>query len=130
MKRFGWNGHFIRRWHIEAFSIIIGAASHIFWDSFTHGQYKIFQHPSTMVGAIIIFYAVYKMPKDGGAVDTFNKKYWIIFSLLSALILSICFLCGLRIERIGSVVVSAISACLISITVTSLLWRYRSRLQK
>jgi hypothetical protein len=125
MKQFDWNSHFIKRWYVEVVSIIIGAGSHIFWDSFTHGQYKIFQHPSTLVGAIIIFYVIYKIPKDEGAVGKINKKYWITFSLLFILIMSICFLCGLRIklERIGSVVVSAISACLISVTLASLLYR-------
>ena len=33
---FDWNGHFRRNWFVVTISILSGAASHIFWDSFTH----------------------------------------------------------------------------------------------
>ncbi len=35
-KKFDWNYYFTRNWFVVIISIIIGAASHIFWDSFTH----------------------------------------------------------------------------------------------
>ena len=35
-RQFDWNDHFKRKWFVVAISILIGAASHIFWDSFTH----------------------------------------------------------------------------------------------
>jgi len=125
VKQFNWNRHFAKRWFIEIASIVVGAFSHIFWDSFTHGQYKMFQHPSTAIGAIIICYAICKMPKDESVAGKISKKYWIIFLFLAALIMSIRFFTGLQFSFavIGSIVVSAITACLISITVTSVILR-------
>jgi hypothetical protein len=127
IKQFNWNRHFAKRWFITAPSVAAGAWSHIFWDSFTHGQYKIYQHPSTVIGAVIILFAILKIPKNNEATGKISIKYWAFFTFLTALILFICALYGLRprLEQIGRVVTSTISASLISITLTSLVWKYR-----
>ena len=127
IKQFNWDRQFIEHWFVEMVSIIVGACSHILWDSFTHGQYKIYQHPSTAVGAIIICYVIYKIPKNKETVGKIDKKYWIIFILLVVIILFIRFLTGLQIhfEQIGKIIVSTISACLISIAITSFIYRPR-----
>jgi hypothetical protein len=36
LKSFDWNSTFRKTWPIVILSIIIGSASHIFWDDFTH----------------------------------------------------------------------------------------------
>ena len=81
-RKFDWNSHFKKNWLVVIISIFIGAVSHIFWDSFTHDHgyfvqtipnlantvniftlkipiLKILQHSSTLVGGLVIFFAIY-----------------------------------------------------------------------
>ena len=141
---FDWNRHFKRNWFIVVISIIIGAASHILWDSFTHehGYFvqtiptlknsvnlfdkqipilKILQHLSTIIGGLIIAFAVYKLPIEMTEGEDVNLKYWTIFAGLTLIIIVIRFLCGLEMKQYGNVIVTAISAALISLTLTSLI---------
>jgi hypothetical protein len=133
IKQFDWNKYFAKYWIIVIISILAGAASHVLWDSFTHGQYTANQHPSTLVGAAAIFFAVYKIPKDkdSGISGKISVKYWMSFIILAAVILSIYLLTVLPFERsvtyIGKVIVSGISAGLFSITAISLLWKIKKR---
>jgi len=143
-KNFDWNSYFKSRWAVVAISILIGAVSHIFWDSFTHehgyfvraiptlsntvglfgGQIpilKILQHLSTIIGGLIIAFAVYRLPvhkTDGKSVDL---KYWVILAGLAFIIIMIRFLCGLGIRQYGNVIATGISATLISLVLTSVL---------
>jgi hypothetical protein len=133
MKQIDWNKYFTKHWIVVIISILIGAASHVFWDSFTHGRYSANQHPSTLIGAVIICFAVYKMPKGGGVSGGVSLKYWLSFLILAALIFFVRFFTGLlpaeySVVYLGKVIVNGISACLLSIAAVSLIWR--RRLQK
>ncbi|WP_299985127.1 DUF4184 family protein [uncultured Pontibacter sp.] len=80
-----WITYLKERWFVFATSVIIGAASHIFWDSFTHetgyfasrlplltsmvhvmGQEimlcRIIQHSSTLVGGFLILLYTWRQP--------------------------------------------------------------------
>src|SRR5690242_10647193 len=35
---FDWSAYFWRRWSIVVMSVLVGAASHLFWDGFTHAH--------------------------------------------------------------------------------------------
>lgn len=141
-NQFDWNGYFKRNWFIVIVSIIIGAASHIFWDSFTHESgyfvqaiptltntvdlfgtqlpiFKIIQHSSTVIGGLVIIFAILKMPANKDVSERFNIKYWIILTVLTLTIISIRFLCGLDYKLYGQVMVTGISAGLISLILTS-----------
>ncbi|WP_317235948.1 DUF4184 family protein [Niabella hibiscisoli] len=143
-RQFDWNGHFKRNWFVIAISILIGAASHILWDSFTHehGYFvqtiptltntvelfgrqipilKILQHSSTIVGGLVIAFAVYKLPTDKTESENVNLKYWTIFAGLALTIIATRILCGLDIRQYGNVIVTSISATLISLILTSLI---------
>lgn len=145
-KQFDWNKHFKRNWLIVTTSILIGAASHIFWDSFTHdngyfvqtipalqssfdflgGQIpilKILQHSSTLLGGLVIAFSIYKLPANKTENENVNWKYWAIVAGLTLTIISIRLLSGLYIIQYGNVIVTAISAGLISLTITPLLTR-------
>ena len=86
-------------------SILIGAASHIFWDSFTHDHgyfvqtipalqnsvdflgrqipmLKILQHGSTLLGGLVIAFAIYKLPTNKTEKENINLKYWTILPRL------------------------------------------------
>lgn len=149
-RQFYWNAHFKKNWFIVIISILIGAASHIFWDSFTHSHgyfveaipaltksvdlfgrqvqnLKILQHSSTIIGGLVIAFAIYKLPSDKSENDDVSFKYWIIFAILSLTIIALRLLSGLGMNQYGNVIVTAICAGLISITLTPLLTRERKK---
>lgn len=140
-KRFNWNRHFKENWWIVIISILVGAASHLFWDSFTHSNgyfvqtipaltntvdllgkqvpiLKILQHSSTLIGGLLIAYAVYKLPTDTNVNERINPKYWTIFFSLTLAIILIRLFSGLELKQYGNVIVTTISAGLISLTLT------------
>jgi hypothetical protein len=147
-RQFDWNEHFKRNWFVVTISILIGAASHIFWDSFTHdhgyfvqtipalqnsvdflgGQIpvlKILQHSSTLIGGLVIAFAIYKLPTSKAEKENINLKYWTILAGLILTVIAIRLLSGLELKQYGNVIVTAISAGLISITLTPWLTRTR-----
>jgi hypothetical protein len=143
-KNFDWSRHFKQNWLVVTISILIGAASHIFWDSFTHdhgyfvqtipalqnsvdflgGQIpilKILQHSSTLLGGLVIGFAIYKLPTYKTENENINLNYWAIFAGLTLAIISIRLLSGLDFKQYGNVIVTAISAALISLVLTPII---------
>lgn len=142
-SKFNWNTYFKSNWIIVIISTTIGIASHLFWDSFTHDHgyfvihiselkhsvylfnkeipvLKIAQHLSSFIGAIIILFAFSKLPKENITTTPTNKSYWIYIILFSILIITIRFLNGLNFKAYGNIIVSIISALLISLILTPL----------
>lgn len=140
-KQFNWNLQFKKNWFVVSISILIGAASHIFWDSFTHDNgyfiqkipelqnsvvffdkqipvLKILQHASTLIGALIITFTIYKMPTNEIETENINLKYWTILAFITFTIISIRLLSGLDFKQYGNVIVTAISAGMISLILT------------
>lgn len=143
-KQFDWNKYFKRNWLIVSISILIGATSHIFWDSFTHNNgyfvqtipalqnsidllgrqipiLKVLQHSSTLLGGFLIVFAIYKLPSNKTENVNTNLKYWTIFLSLTLTIIAIRLLSGFDIKQYGNLIVTGISAILISLTLTPLL---------
>lgn len=140
-KQFDWNKYFKSNWFVVTISILIGAASHVFWDSFTHehgyfvqtilalkntvdfwgGQIpilKILQHSSTLLGGLVIAFAIYKLPTNKTEKENINLKYWTIFAGLTLIIIVARLLGGLELKQYGNIIVTAISAGLISLALT------------
>ncbi|GAA4432062.1 hypothetical protein GCM10023188_20210 [Pontibacter saemangeumensis] len=84
-KHTDWVGYFKQHYPVVIGSVLLGAASHIFWDSFTHkggraddwlpfmlnsiyiggeevSAFYIMQRVSSLVGAYVILYAILKLP--------------------------------------------------------------------
>ncbi len=145
-KQFDWNRHFKQNWIVLTISIIIGAASHIFWDSFTHDHgyfvqtipalqnsvdflgrqipiLKILQHSSTLLGGLVIAFAIYKLPTNKTEKENINLNYWTILAGLTLTIIAVRLLSGLDPKQYGNVIVTGISAGLISLTITPWLTR-------
>ena len=139
---FNWNYYFKKNWFVVIVSIIIGALSHIFWDSFTHDSgffvqtipslkskinvlgiqlpvFKILQHGSTIIGALIIAYAIFKLPASKKIISRLNLKYWVLWIVLTLTIISLRLFSGLDYRLYGQLIVTGISAGLISIILTS-----------
>lgn len=140
-KQLNWNNHFKNNWFVIMISILIGTTSHLFWDSFTHihgyfveiipmlsnkidilGKqvpiFKILQHSSTLLGGIIIFLALYKLPVDKNQMEQLNLKYWLIAICLTFIIILSRLLIRFDYYVYGQFIVTAISALLISFILT------------
>jgi hypothetical protein len=81
------------------------------------------QHSSTILGGLIIALTVYKLPVNKPENGNIQLRYWGIFAGLCLAMISIRFLSGLEFKQFGNVIVTAISAGLISLTLTSWLTR-------
>lgn len=146
-KTFKWNDYFKQNWIVVIVSILIGTASHLLWDSFTHDHgyfvthvpelqesilifnkkvpcLKVAQHSSSFIGGVIILFTIYQLPKNSTYKNSTNKLYWILVLLISVVILSIRFAIGLSLKQYGHIIVSGISSFLLALILTPLfLWK-------
>ncbi len=122
--------------------ILMGAASHIFWDSFTHPAgyfvkhihylshriimgrytipfYNIIQHLSSLTGAIVILYAIAQLPIGQSTKNNNILNYWIKVFGIGLLVLVIRMLTGLKLHEYGDVIITAISGMLIGLIIIS-----------
>lgn len=143
-NHFNWNYYFKKNWFVVIISALIGIASHLFWDGFTHNHgyfvneiselrntcsifgsevpvWKITQHLSTLIGALIIILSFLKLPKNAIPKSVIDKKYWIIISILIFLISILRFLFKVKSINSGNIIVTVISAFLISLAITPIL---------
>lgn len=143
-KRFNWNAYIKTHWFIVTMSVLIGAGSHLVWDSFTHEQghfvmvlpvlentidilgnpipiFKILQHTSSIIGAFVIAMAIYMHPVAHDITARANKTYWAIFTGIAFVIIAARFTCGLNIKQYGDLIVTGISAILIALILAPLL---------
>jgi hypothetical protein len=143
-ERFRWNQYFKKNYFVVIISILIGAASHILWDGFTHhggyfveklpalaDTYKIFglempllkilQHSSTIIGGLFIAFAIWKMPPTERNSSSINLRYWFIVGVLTIGIVGTRLVTGLDYRIYGNLIVSGISGFMIALVVTSFL---------
>jgi len=139
-KQFKWTIYFKANWPIVLVSIMIGAASHLLWDSFTHEHgyfvsalpplaepvnlygvqlptFKILQHSSTLIGSIIIAAAMYKLPADRKANHSLYIGYWIILATITFLIVAFRVLGGLDIKMYGHLIATTIAGLILSMII-------------
>ncbi len=129
---------------IVIFCLLIGAASHIFWDSFTHPTgyfvkhshllshkivikhfpiplYNILQQLSSMAGALIIIYAINKLTPGKITTSKGITAYWFKIMAISVVILATRFAMGLKLHNYGDVIISEISGLLIGLLIVSVI---------
>jgi hypothetical protein len=125
-------------------SILIGAASHLLWDSFTHPgryfvrhiailthiviieghpvpMYNIVQHTSTIAGVIVIIYAIIQLPMGKLTQTKTISYYWINIAAATTLLLMIRLLTGLHIRQFGDMIVTVISGLLVGLIFASVI---------
>lgn len=146
-QSFDWNSYFKKNWLVVAASILAGAASHLLWDSFTHhggyfveripalrsmlqlGGYsfpvlKVLQHAGTVVGGLVMLYAIWKLPVGKGVEKGKNAAYWRIVGFCAFAILLFRLLTALDYSAYGHLIVTAIAGGMIGLLVASL-WEMR-----
>lgn len=126
-------------------SMLIRIASHILWDSFTHEQgffvknstllsndlkinniniplYKILQHGSSLLGGLVILSVILNLQVENSTkTQNSNLSYWLIFLIFISVVVSIRLVGGLNLTHIGDVVITVISAGLMSLLLVSAL---------
>jgi SanA protein len=138
LKVFNWNGTFKKNWMIVILSILLGAASHILWDGFTHplgyfvmksaflqhkilvfghgiAVYNILQNLSSLIGGIIVLMYIRRLPETKAPLLMKKDFYWTCVIIIMIVIMIIRFLNGLTIAKYGNVIVSIISSFFIAV---------------
>lgn len=139
-KTFDWNGYFRKSWIVVIVSALVGIVSHLLWDSFTHADglfvrqwptlqhsvvlfdrnipiYKIAQHGSSLLGALFILYFLLKLPKREIAGSA-GWWYWVVFFGWAAAVVAVRVLAGPAHLPFGNLVVTVLSAAMISSVLT------------
>ena len=149
-KEVNWQKYF-RKYYITIIgSIIIGALTHLIWDSFTHPEgyftrifpflkkeiivgwlnvplYKILQHTSSLIGAasiLIYFFLMPVLPLKHNHQISF--KFWFLAIGVTLTILLCKLIFGFNIKQYGHIIVTGIMAVFIGILVASSLY-YRAK---
>ena len=137
-KNFKWNKYFAQHYVVVIISTLIGAITHLFWDSFTHINgysvqtfsllqhafkfagheipiYKIFQHLSTLIGGLFITIAFFHLPKNNSKKQTINIKYWIAFFVITIAFIGLRLTFGIDKNILGQLIGTSVSAILIAL---------------
>ena len=140
-ESFNWVGHFKQNSAVICCSLIAGAATHIFWDGFTHATgyfvqnypalknsvsilsfdipfYKILQHSSSASGLCIIVLYISKLPIEKGNKKN-TRRFWPFVASIAIAITALRFLGGLNYRIYGDVFVTMISSTLLAIILAS-----------
>ena len=149
-KQLDWNRYFSRYWPAVILSIVIGAASHLFWDAFTHvnGYFvrempvlkntvhlfgtglaacRVLQHVSTLAGGLAIVYVIAALPREGSAKKEIDIRYWIVLLALTLVIIAVRIAIAHDIGRFGNVLVTAMGALFLSLALTPMIVRFISK---
>jgi hypothetical protein len=134
--------YFKYNWPKIALSVFIGAATHIFWDSFTHKGgffverisflnssvslaghqvfvYSILQQLSTVLGIGFLAWVITKLPKGEITSDKNIGLFWGLVAGFMVITVVIRLFTGLRITDVGDVLVTFVTGFLIGLIITS-----------
>lgn len=143
LRSFQWRILFTKRLVILITSIIIGAYTHIVWDSFTHSDgsivkesrllnstiglggaevkvYKLLQHGSTLIGFLVICGVIYRMPRISVEPNRANRLlFWSAIIFISVVITCLRFVVDQDALSTGNVITSAIAGGFIGLFVAA-----------
>lgn len=145
---FNWHIYFSSNWPAVLLSILIGTGSHLFWDAFTHYDgyfvqifpllaqpihmstfsiplFKLLQHSSSLLGAIVVLYAIFRSPQAAATTGDDYLKYWGCIALIALTIVVKRVKLGLGHNYYGNLIVTGIAALLIALTVVSFFFKTR-----
>lgn len=156
VAEFSWPYYIRRRWLVFSVSVIIGAFSHIFWDSFTHytGYFaqqwpvltntvtilgaevmycRVIQHTSTLVGGLAILYYTWRLPTApvAGKVGAQNKLlFWLVIAAAGICFMVFALYASAFMRSLMGVVVSFITGAMLATIAASMVVKlswYRQR---
>lgn len=146
LMQLNFRGYVRQNLWIFILSALVGAASHIFWDAFTHGKgffvqhlwfypgryvpfdgvnyplWYALQHISTAVGLVIVtLYIVLKKPIESAQIYKPGWVYWIVFLAVASAAYAIRFWIAPDDFMLGNAVVTSISGICIALIVCGFL---------
>lgn len=140
-----WLSYFKNNVGVVLISFLIGGASHLVWDSFTHYNgvllqlnpdwdrnttlfgYSIeivyvFQYANTLLGLLIVLFAIWQLPKEKTTQAPGNwLPYWLLVLLIAGVIFTIRWFL-MDSFKIDDLIVSGLMAMVIGIVSTSLFY--------
>ncbi|HTB05651.1 MAG TPA: DUF4184 family protein [Bacteroidia bacterium] len=143
-KGFDWNGYVRKHFVIVLVSLLIGIASHILWDGFTHRQgqfvkaipwlkenamligvgysrFYVLQNISTFVGGIVVLIAILRLPAESVAPQKGIIEYWLIAACITSVVVAIRLFTSFEYRDIDDLAVPLISAGLCAVIITPLI---------
>ena len=152
---FNWNKYFQNNIIVVLISLIVGMASHLFWDSFTHdGQFfaeslsilkeemnilnhhisgaTIFQYISSAFGAIVLMITIFNLPEGNNTKQDNILNFWLLVSLVMISVVNIRLYLDtlLNHHKHEDIIVTTISGALIGITGLSFLLKESNKRQR
>lgn len=147
-KAFDWNKYFKRHYIVVIFSVLIGATSHLFWDSFTHIHgyfvqtfsilqntfnvaehkipfYKFLQHFSSLIGGLFIIWAFFRLPTSKLTEQAINIKYWFIILTIVVTIVGLRIAFEIDKKFLGQLFATSVDAVLIALIFAPTLLRQK-----
>lgn len=151
-KSFQWPKYFSKRWVIVCVCILIGAASHVLWDAFTHetmffvrkdpelsnimrvgrinlAGYKFLQLSSSLIGLLIVIIVIVTLKKYP-ANNKIDYKYWMLVVLIIMAVMFIRFVRGLDIHDHRSFLISLISSTMIALILAPMISTQQERIHE
>jgi hypothetical protein len=139
--QFNFINYLKRNWGIFLFSALLGAVSHIFWDSFTHNNrffvrqfsafynahyipfdganyplWYVLQQISTTLGlSVVVLYIALKKPIHGREIMAPKISYWLLVLAIAIVVLRLRFFIHFSDYNLGNVVVSSITGLMIGV---------------
>lgn len=140
-KRIDWLQTFRRQWLVIILSILFGAFTHLLWDGFTHydtvitarlpvlkhkvlilGEQTpicdILQHASTVVGLLVILYAIRKLPADKKATAKVDYRYWLVATIITLAVAGTKLAISIDDSAYENYIIPPISGAMIALVVT------------
>lgn len=152
---FNWNKYFRNNIIVVVISLIVGIASHLFWDSFTHDYeffarsipilkeavnvlgYQttgatIFQYISSAFGAIILVITIFSLPEGNNTKQDNILNFWLLISLVMISVVNIRLYLDtlLNHHKHEDLIVTTISGALIGLTGLSFLLKESNKRQR
>lgn len=131
-------------WLLAAVSVLIGAATHLLWDSFTHAGYPpaqwlglaapspipgyrwtgVLQRTSDVVGFAVLAGVVFRLPKRPAAGLRRAWRFWWLTALVTAAMLALRTWLQPGWPRYGTVIATTISGVLLGLVVAAVVTRW------
>jgi hypothetical protein len=152
---FNWNKYFQNNIIVVLISLIVGIASHLFWDHFTHdGGFfaesililkepvnilnhdvsgaTIFQYISSAFGAIVLMITIFNLPEGNNTKQDNILNFWLLIALVMISVVNIRLYLDtlLNHHKHEDIIVTTISGALIGMTGLSFLLKESSKRQR
>lgn len=147
---FDWLNYLKKNWIVVFYSILIGAFTHLFWDSFTSGNgyfvtrnpiletqitifhmpfyaYKILKHVSSLIGIAILITLLIKLPKQTKDYNRPDIYYWILHTLLAVVIFLFQIALYSHSGSLNGLIKKIVSSGLFSILLISIGYRFHTK---